>query len=247
MAIFKYNPWFMNKRVDNVLVKRGKMVSKQNKNSVSTSKLVSKNNSKNKLHWKWYVVFLLIIAIGAGVLLLLVKSPETFTGQASGQGLQIAVQRNVPLFKYEEAAGLPSFRSGSYHQADLGDINNDGLIDIVIAESEEVHNANLATNEYDGWKNRVYLNKGNQKFDDVTHLMLIGEKGYQSTDVALGDLNNDGLLDLVASNYKQKPAFFIQENKVFVDVSSDPLKVVYQNALPETYKYPISAGTMMFL
>jgi len=63
-----------------------------------------------------------------------------------------------------------------------GDFNNDGLIDLFFASSQE--------------KNRLYLNKGNLKFSDVTDSAGIPEDGGWSTGVSVVDINNDGLLDM---------------------------------------------------
>jgi len=64
----------------------------------------------------------------------------------------------------------------------IGDVNNDGLPDIYLT-------GNLQ-------KSRLYLNRGNFKFEDVTDKAGVGCEGVWATGATFVDINGDGLLDL---------------------------------------------------
>ena len=63
-----------------------------------------------------------------------------------------------------------------------GDINNDGLTDLYFVSNQ-------------GY-NKLYLNKGNLTFEDITKTANVGGTSDWSTGSTMIDINNDGLLDI---------------------------------------------------
>ncbi len=85
----------------------------------------------------------------------------------------------------------------------IGDFNKDGLMDIYFT-------GNMVSN-------KLYLNKGNLKFDDVTNAAGVNGDGHWCTGVAVVDINNDGWSDIYVSCSFLKNNVLMRTNLLYIN------------------------------
>ena len=95
----------------------------------------------------------------------------------------------------------------------VADFNGDGLLDIYFTSNQE--------------SNRLYLNQGNLKFEDVTEIAgVAGLSDAWTTGVTTADVNGDGLMDIYVSMLGNYRGLFAS-NLLYINQGAD------ENGLPK--------------
>ncbi len=144
---------------------------------------------------------ILVIAFVCAFFLLACKHKDTLFTKLSHDKTNINF-RNIVLEDDERFSCLnfPYYYNGG--GTAIGDFNNDGLPDIVFTGSMS--------------RNRLYVNKGNLSFEDVTDKAGIAKYEGWCTGVTVADVNEDGWLDIYICRSASESASY-RTNLLFIN------------------------------
>lgn len=112
----------------------------------------------------------------------------------------------------------------------VGDFNNDGLQDLYFT-------GNMVSN-------KLYLNKGDFKFEDITYKAGVGGMGRWGRGVAVVDINNDGLMDIYVCNTLY-PDSARRQNLLYINQGNDKDGIPHFKEMAKDYGLQISEQSTM--
>ncbi len=123
---------------------------------------------------------------------------ETVFSKMESENTKIDFSNNL-----KETDSLNYFKYTSIYMGggvSVGDINNDGLVDIFFTGNQV--------------PNKLYLNKGNLQFEDITQKANISGDNRWYTGATMTDINNDGFLDIYCAVAGKKG---VKNNQLFIN------------------------------
>ncbi len=97
----------------------------------------------------------------------------------------------------------------------IGDVNNDGLEDIYFTSNQK--------------SNKLYLNKGDLKFEDITESAGVEDAEGWTTGVNMIDINNDGWMDIYVCKSASLDNNSLRKNKLFINQKDGTFKEEAKN------------------
>ena len=128
----------------------------------------------NRFSLKWYVALLPLLFFGCK------KEQSKLFKLVAPQSSNITFKNTLKPTATLNILDYMYFYNGG--GVAIGDINNDGLVDLFFTGNQV--------------KNKLYLNKGNFKFEDITEAANIAGQADWNTGATMADVNGDGLLDI---------------------------------------------------
>ncbi len=131
----------------------------------------------------------------------LIATDEVLFNSLSAEKTGITFSNNLTEDNLNNSFKYEYFYNGG--GVSLGDINNDGLVDIYLT-------GNMV-------QDKLYLNKGDLEFEDITNTAIkSGNEGWH-TGTTMADVNGDGLLDIYVCRAGYKGGAGLKSNLLYIN------------------------------
>jgi hypothetical protein len=98
------------------------------------------------------------------------------------------------------------------------DFDRDALLDLYVTNGAFIEGFSGGQRPETPYTNRLYRNRGDGTFEDVTSRARVGDTGY-GMGVVVGDYDNDGYPDIYVSNYGRNVLYHNEGDGTFSDVT----------------------------
>lgn len=176
-----------------------------------------------------------LVAAIVAVIFILRERPQSYTPGEEVEGITSELARNVPPgyrpVRFTDVARQAGINFRHFHGtrstqlpedmgsgAAWGDYDGDGKLDLYLCDIAAPLTATPEEVAASPGGNRLYRNRGNGTFEDVTETAEVGFKGI-SMGAAWADYDNDGHLDLVVTSYDRLVLYRNRGNGTFEDVT----------------------------
>lgn len=137
-----------------------------------------------------------------------VKKANTLFTKITSQESNVIFKNQYKETLYFNFINYPYIYNGG--GVSVGDLNNDGLEDIYFTSNQNT--------------NKLYLNKGNFQFEDITVKAKVEDAEGWTTGVTMVDINNDGWLDIYVCKSGSLKSTKNRQNKLFVNQKNNTFK-----------------------
>jgi hypothetical protein len=134
--------------------------------------------------------------------------PKTLFERIDSKHSNVQFSNNVVENLYFNFLNYPYIYNGGGIAS--GDINNDGLEDLYFTSNQKT--------------NKLYLNKGDFKFKDITNNANVTDSEGWTTGVTMVDINNDGWLDIYVCKSGSLNNDQNRKNKLFINQKNNSFK-----------------------
>jgi hypothetical protein len=178
---------------------------------------------KMKLRFSWMAVVSLVFMMGC-------QSTDKNRTSAEGNPDRSVPESNGDYFqKISPDLGVDFVHSiGDLHLDNLVesvgggavflDYDQDGFLDLYVSTGSYTENLSEGERPEGIHINRLYRNRQNGTFEDVTEKAGVGHDGY-GMGMTVGDLNNDGYPDIYVTNYGPNVLYLNNGDGTFSDIS----------------------------
>ena len=179
-------------------------------------------NSLKSMNKKGLLLSFLILLLGCNQEKRLFKNPSSEeTGLVFENTITTSDELNILDYLYYYNGGGVA----------LGDINNDGLVDVFLSGNQV--------------KNKLFLNQGNLQFKDISKKATIEGNSSWNTGAVMGDVNGDGLLDIYVCAVVGVNGFY-GHNELFINNGDETFTESAQKYNLDFDSYSSSAAFLDF-